>query len=133
MQLQISEDAQHFMTYHYEELKDLSKQFLTLVSGVLVFSITFAEKIGGYKAAARWPLLSSWVAFILAIVLSGLGLAESAKAAAQAVRGAPTYLYLAMQGRAVHLATIAGVGFIFGLASLIGAGILTMFAKKNGA
>lgn len=131
MHLLISEEAQRFMTYNYGELKDLSKQFLTLVSGVLVFSITFTEKIVGYKAVARWPLLSSWIAFILAIVLCGLGLGESAEAASRAVRGAPSDLYLAMQGRATRLTIIGGVLFILGLASLIGAGISTMFAKQN--
>jgi len=32
------------MKYDYAETKDLCKEFLTLVSGVPVFSVTFAEK-----------------------------------------------------------------------------------------
>jgi hypothetical protein len=34
-----------FLKYDYAETKDLAKDFLTLVSAILVFSLTFAEKI----------------------------------------------------------------------------------------
>jgi hypothetical protein len=36
---------QKFLVFLYPEIKDLAKHFLTLISGVLVFSVTFSEKI----------------------------------------------------------------------------------------
>ena len=96
---------------------------------ILVFSVTFAEKIVGYKAVARWPLLASWVAFMIAIVLCGLGLI--ALAGGQAVSGATSDIYRSMGSRAVRLAFGAGLSFILGLACLIVAGILTMFTGQR--
>jgi hypothetical protein len=131
MQWQIPDEAKNFMTYDYAEPKDLCKQFLTLVSGILVFSITFAEKIVGYRAVARWPLLASWIAFIIAIVLCGLGLGLMALAGGQAVSGAPGEIYRHMESQAVRLSFGAGLSFVLGLTSLIVAGVLTMFTKQT--
>jgi hypothetical protein len=131
MQWQILDEAKNFMTYDYAELKDLCKQFLTLVSGILVFSITFAEKIVGYRAVARWPLLASWIAFLIAIVLCGLGLGLMALAGGQAVSGAPGEIYRHMESQAVRLSFGAGLSFVLGLTSLIVAGVLTMFTKQT--
>jgi hypothetical protein len=66
-----------FLAFDYSEVKDLSKAFLTLISGILVFSVTFSEKIvkfPGGKPLARRLLLMSWAFFILAILASGLAL-----------------------------------------------------------
>jgi hypothetical protein len=131
MQWQIPDEAKNFMTYDYAELKDLCKQFLTLVSGILVFSVTFAEKIVGYRAVARWPLLASWIAFIIAIVLCGLGLGLIALAGGQAVSGAPSETYRHMESQAVRLTFGAGLSFVLGLTCLIVAGVLTMFTKQT--
>jgi len=40
-----------FMRYDYAEAKDLCKHFLTTVIAVLVFSLTFADKIVNFAAA----------------------------------------------------------------------------------
>jgi hypothetical protein len=42
-----------FLKYDYAEAKDLSKQFLTTVTAVLVFSLTFADKIINFSQASR--------------------------------------------------------------------------------
>jgi len=118
------------MTYDYAELKDLCKQFLTLVSGILVFSITFEDKIVGFKAMSRWPLLASWISFIAAIVLCGLGLGVIALAGGQAVAGASERVYRKMEYRAVRLTFAAGGVFLIGLASLVIAGVLALFNKQ---
>jgi len=131
MQWQIPEEAKNFMTYDYAELKDLCKQFLTLVSGILVFSVTFADKIVGCRAVARWPLLASWIAFIIAIVLCGLGLGRIALAGGQAVSGAASGTYRKMEYQAVQLTFGAGLIFIIGLICLILAGVWTMFTKQS--
>jgi hypothetical protein len=70
-----NELAQLFLKYDYTETKDLSKQFLTLVVAVLVFSLTFSEKIVEFRHAStitRTWLVSAWTAFILSIILCGL-------------------------------------------------------------
>jgi hypothetical protein len=127
MQIPISDEAKNFMTYDYAEPKDLCKQFLTLVSGILVFSITFAEKIVGSKCAPRWPLLVSWIAFVAAVVLCGFGLGLMALAGGQAVSGSQSEVYRQMEYRAVRMTFGAGFSFLIGLAALICAGVLTMF------
>ena len=129
MQFPIPYEAKNFMVYDYAELKDLCKQFLTLVSAILVFSVTFLEKIGGYRAVARWPVLACWVAFIIAIVLCGLGLSRIALAGGRAVSGAPSAIYRAMESQAVLLSLGAGLSFVVGLVCLVLAGVLTMFVK----
>ena len=130
MQWQIPDEAKNFMAFDYAELKDLCKQFLTLVSGILVFSVTFAEKIVGYRSNARWPVIASWIAFIVAIVLCGLGLGLIALAGGQAVSGAPSQFYRHMESQAVRLTLGAGLSFVVGLTCLMIAGVLTMFTKK---
>jgi hypothetical protein len=81
-------DAELFMKYDYPEAKDLCKHFLTTVVAVLVFSLTFAEKIIDFKTAtplAKYSLLGGWCAFMLAIILSGIGLAYITVAAGRIV------------------------------------------------
>jgi hypothetical protein len=75
--MQLSDMADLFMKYDYTETKDLCKQFLTLVSGILVFSITFSEKIINYQQAStktKLLLLLSWLLFALAITCCGIAL-----------------------------------------------------------
>jgi hypothetical protein len=42
-----------FLKFLYPEIKDLAKHFLTLLSGILVFSVTFSEKIVPVSEATR--------------------------------------------------------------------------------
>lgn len=131
MLILIPDDAKNFMAYNYAELKDLCKQFLTLASGILVFSITFADKIGGHKTAPRWSLMISWCAFILAIALCGLGLGFMAFAGKQAVAGAATGIYRNLEYRATRMAIAAAFTFLIGLVALVISGVLAMFKKQR--
>jgi hypothetical protein len=36
--------ADRFVRFHYVEMKDLTKQFLTLIAGTLVLTISFADR-----------------------------------------------------------------------------------------
>lgn len=75
--------ADKFVKYGYPEIKSLSIQFLTLVTAILVFSITFSEKIINYnqtKNSIRLTLTLGWTFLILAIVTNGIGLAYNALA-----------------------------------------------------
>jgi hypothetical protein len=78
------------MQYDYAETRSLCKDFLTLVSAILVFSIAFSEKIVDFANAPlhtrRW-LLSSWQCFIAAIVACGIGLCFITLAGGAAVYG----------------------------------------------
>jgi len=67
-----------FLRFDYAETKDLLKTLLSLVSGILVFSVTFGEKIVGLKdgnRSARRFLVTAWVLLILALVTGGMAMA----------------------------------------------------------
>ena len=69
--------SEMFLKYDYPETKDMCKQFLTLITTVLVISLTFSDKIVGFTNAStisKWLVISSWTSFLLAIILCGLGL-----------------------------------------------------------
>ncbi|MCU0646001.1 MAG: hypothetical protein MUC94_17295 [bacterium] len=66
-----------FINFHYQEIKELCKHFLTLVSGILVVTLAFSEKIIDFETAApklRYLLAISWASFILSIIFNGIGL-----------------------------------------------------------
>jgi hypothetical protein len=48
----IDEAAKLFLQYNYLETKDLCKHFITIIIAVLVFSLTFSEKIIDFKNAS---------------------------------------------------------------------------------
>src|SRR4051812_49107622 len=63
------------MTTH--KLLTFAKAFITLVSGVLVFSVTFTEKIINWDKAdgySKTMMLACWILLVLAIILCGIGL-----------------------------------------------------------
>ena len=125
----IDSAAEQFMKYDYAETKDLCKQFLTLVSGILVFSITFAEKIVGYKEegiSARWPIVASWASFIVAISLVGIALGLIARAGGSAVNGGPEEFYRNLENLAALFSILGGLSFIVGLLCLVIAGMKTL-------
>jgi hypothetical protein len=71
------EESKLFLEFHYPEVKDLAKHFLTLNSGLLVFSVAFAEKIVGLPPVSGLGsrgLLFSWSLLIVALVSCGSGL-----------------------------------------------------------
>jgi len=63
--------------FDYGETKDLLKTFMTLISGTLVVSVAFAEKIVEVKNAdriARNFLIICWAGLVTALVLCGLAM-----------------------------------------------------------
>jgi len=83
-------DAEIFLEFHCAELKDLGKHFLTLISAVLAFSVTFSEKITDFSKSSspqKTLLVSSWLFLIIAVVTSGAGLYYNFVAGAQAHGG----------------------------------------------
>jgi hypothetical protein len=128
----VREAAELFMKYDYAETKDLCKEFLTLVSGILVFSLAFAEKIVNVQRSTRWArflLLSTWVLFIGSIISCGLGLVYIALAGGQAIYGSG-YYYLELANTCWRLVIVGGLLFILGLATLVAAAIVSLFASQ---
>jgi hypothetical protein len=73
----IKATADAFVKYDYQEAKDLSKAFSTLLTATLVASITFSEKIVDLRTAGWWAkgmMVASWAAVLLAISMCGVGL-----------------------------------------------------------
>ena len=66
------DDARKFLVYGYPEIKSLSIQFLTLLAAILVFSVTFSEKIINFnqtKLPIRLTLAAGWSLLILAVMI----------------------------------------------------------------
>jgi hypothetical protein len=72
-----SPEERIFLKFIYPEVKDLAKQFLTLILGSLVLSVTFSEKIVSFSAASiaqQICLLLSWLLLIVSLGMAGYGL-----------------------------------------------------------
>ncbi len=68
--------ARLFLEFRYPEVKDLLKHFLTLISGALVFSVSFAEKfgaLGGSSLQDRLVPIAAWSVLVLALGACGVG------------------------------------------------------------
>lgn len=125
--LELSE-AEMFLKYDYPETKDLCKQFLTLITTVLVISLTFFDKVVGFSNASKiskWLVISSWTSFLLAIIFCGLGLLFVTMAAGQAAyNGTNNRKKVDMAYK--HIVTARGF-FILGLVLLISTAIAATY------
>jgi hypothetical protein len=84
-----------FAEFHYAEVKDLAKHFLTLIAGALVLSVSFSDKILPLDSANRLQrllLAACWLGLLVSFVLAGFGLFMNYLAAEQA-RGGIIYDY----------------------------------------
>jgi|SRR5271165_3318801 len=138
-------EIENFLKYDYAETKDLAKTFLTMVSAVLVFSVTFSEKIIDFahaKLAPRALLISSWVLLLLATISGGAGLYYISIAAGEALysrSGAPplapflppNFTYQDSELRSFRCLAVAGCIFVGGLVALMLAATLS-FGSRGG-
>src|SRR5690242_8546743 len=109
-----------FLRIQYGETKDICKQFLTLVVAVLVFSVTFSEKVVGFPNAsipAKLCLAFAWTSMLISIVSCGIGLKHLAEAAGDAYIEGTHYRIIA--ARAYPRIIFAGGSFVAGLILLI--------------
>src|SRR3954467_9801709 len=68
----LSNDFEGFIKYNYGESKELGKLFITVLSGILLFSINFSDKVGGIQNAPpyyRFLLLGSWSCLLISTYL----------------------------------------------------------------
>src|SRR5436305_14054304 len=132
MRMPLSEGSELFLKYNYAETKDLCKHFLTVVTAVLVFSLTFSEKIVDYKNATRFAkilLLTSWALFFVSIIACGIGLVFISLAGGSAVyQGIPPQPPQALS--AYRFIVAAGFSFILGLLSLMATGFVAVLYKQ---
>jgi hypothetical protein len=118
----------NFIKYNFTITEDLCKQFITVVTGVLVFSLTFSEKIISFSTAKksfRILLGVSWASMLFAIIACGLGLTYICIAGGQAVYGGEGNPVAAWTS--YKWITAAGISFIVGLISLIIAALARPF------
>ena len=109
-----------FLKHDYSEAKDLCKQFLTLNVGVIVFSLTFADKVIEFSKTSeitRVVLLSSWSCLLASLVGCGIALAYISLAAGQVVYGERKD-FQSISVRTIVGVVIAGALFVLGLIAL---------------
>jgi len=90
-QIDIDRTAEErFVEFQYVEIKDLTKQFLTLIVGTLVLSVSLSDKILPLQEASsiqKCLLGSCWVFLLLALILAGWGIFTNYLAAISAREG----------------------------------------------
>jgi hypothetical protein len=126
-----TEFSAKFLGFDYPETKDLCKQFLTLISGLLVFSVTFGDKyVGQAPFYCKLLLVTSWFFLLLAIIGAGLGLYEIFVAGQYAShhpekgtsRDRPWRISFAAMN-------CAGISFVVGLVLLILSGVSGVLSR----
>ena len=118
------EQVEDWFKYEFSEIKGIAQQFLTMIVGVLVLSITFSEKVVRYdsaEAAPRFFLHASWCCLVLALIGGGSILALVMMSAAF-VRYPGSGDYMAAQSACFIALVVSGVVFVIGLVALVASG-----------
>lgn len=126
----LPESSELFLKYDYAETKEMCKHFLTLVTAVLAFSLTFADKLLGISKSVpftKYGIFTAWVLFLSSIIFCGLGLVFNSLAGGAAVYGAGNSHAFEAR-RAYKWVLAAGTCFVIGLLVLIVTGIGTMLS-----
>ena len=120
-----------FLNYHYTQVKDLCQAFIGILSGILIFSVNFAEKLGDMKNSSsyhRFIVLGSWSCFLLSIIICSLALAFTWIAARRMLWDRADDKIrrraLSLSRRAADLLVLAGFIFVIGLFLVIVAGFI---------
>ena len=120
----VATPASRFVTFQYMEMKDLAKQFLTLISGTLVLTVSFADKIVPLDKAGQFPkamLATSWVLLVLSFVFAGISLVGMFSAAIAAREGrcyGRVIDYRRLSRPSYHFMNAAGLLFVGALTCL---------------
>lgn len=124
--------SEMFLKYDYPETKDMCKQFLTLITTVLVISLTFSDKIVSFSSAAnisKGLVILAWTSFLLAIIFCGLGLLFVTMAAGEAAYSRTKNWK--QVNRAYKMIVAAGGLFILGLVLLISTAIVSTYGNST--
>ena len=119
-----------FLKYDYVEAKDLCKQFLTVNVTVVVFSLTFSDKVVVFASApqsSRLLLVVSWSCLLASIIGCGISLAYISLAAGRVVYNERSD-YQRISVRALVGIAVSGVVFVAGLVLLSLTAALTVLS-----
>ena len=119
-----------FLKYDYPEARDLAKAFLGLNTAILVFSLTFADRVVGISPGyrpAKVALISAWSVFLVAVAIIGLAICGLALAGARAVYGGD---FEGQASRAYALLMGAGLLFMVGLSAMIAAAVMRLRLRE---
>ena len=128
----MDDSAKTFLQYDYAETKELCKHFLTLVVAVLVFSLTFSEKIIDFPRAtkaSRVSLMLAWCFLLASIITCGIGLTLMTLAAGDAVYSLSTN-YPEKAQTAYLWIVAAGCSFVTGLLALMITAIIGVLRRR---
>lgn len=121
-------NSEIYIQFYYPEIKDLSKSFLSLVSAILAFSVTFSTSIIGFPSTSSTQLtvlICAWISFVIAIITTGAGLYLSfrnANIANRVIKDSGNLKIGKLLTLPYILLTIAGCTFVVGLVLLAIAG-----------
>ena len=127
-----SAKAKSFLEFEYAEIKDLSKQFLTVVAGVLALSVTFSEKIVSFTQAGfktRLLMMSCWVLCLGAFLLGGCAIFliyNAGAAAKRTILYQRFHPYRLMAALSYWCLDLAGAAFVLALVLLVLAAFLRL-------
>jgi hypothetical protein len=137
----MNNDMKDFLTWDYKEAKDLATSFLTLIAAVLVFTVTFSEKVVGFANASKSKklfLVASWILFLLAIIFCGTALVAYYNAAIAAAgcgplpcagESSPSTAYVTAWVVGNNLMFAAGGSFVLGLLSLVVSAFMSVWSQ----
>jgi len=134
------EDAEKFIKYGYPEIKEISIHFLIVVTSILIFSLTFSEKIVKFAEAKRHTkviLIFGWTFLIFSIILIVSGVALNTYALPVALSNIH---YIKSEGiisqdfydpafKALFSLLMGGYFFTIGIISIVFSGILSLFKR----
>jgi hypothetical protein len=129
-------EAENFLKYDYAETKDLLKTFITLISATLVLSLTFSEKVIGFRDASdsnKYILFAAWVLFIVALIAAGIGICFIAAAAGKVIYGEIplfNFSYWQLALTSWFFVLFAGGSYVTGLIALAVAAARSISSSK---
>ena len=131
-------EREDFLNYNYREPIELAKQSIGIISGILLFSINFSDKLGGIQNSPpsyKYVLLSSWACLLVSITLCGLSMALSWNSARHMLWGQkqvrPPRKSRRLSRFAANALTAAGMIFVLGLALMIAGGFMSSVVRPG--
>jgi hypothetical protein len=129
----LNDDAINFLKYAFTETKDLAEHFLTVVTAVLVFSLTFSEKIANFETAptpVRVTITSAWSCMLLAIIACGIAICYVALSGGAASAGGGPQEYWPIMDKGIWWLGSGGILFVLGLVALLASVLQTSWKRK---
>ena len=129
-------EREDFLNYNYREPIELAKQSIGIISGILLFSVNFSDKLGGIQNSPpsyKYILLASWAFLLLSITFCGLSMAFIWNSARYMLWGQnevrPPRKSRRLSRLAANCLTSAGIFFVLGLALMIAGGFMSSVVR----